>query len=325
MKRPATVAATTRDPGAQDMGAQESGLIAEALAGLTERQKRLPAKLLYDDAGCALFTRITALPEYYPTRTEHALLGRVAAELQDVVGSGGALVEYGASDEAKALPLLDALAVEAYVPIDIAAPGLDALRARMAARRPLLAVHPVAADFTDDVTLPPAIEAMPRLGFFPGSTIGNFDPPAAREFLDRARGALGEGGRMLVGVDLEKERQTLVAAYDDAEGVTARFNLNLLARLNREAGAQFDLDRFAHRVRWNETARRIEMHLESLADQIVEVAGTAIMFHRGETIHTENSYKFTEDGFAALAGSAGWRPVRSWCDPASLFAEILLV
>ena len=296
-----------------------------ALPGLLAARKTLPAKLFYDDEGCRLFGEITRLPEYYPTRTELALLRDVAPEAVAGVPPGSALVEYGASDEGKAALLLDAASsFIAYVPIDVAAGALAALATRLRRSRPKLAVHPVVADFLAPFALPRAVAAMPRTGFFPGSTIGNLEPAEARSFLATARQTLGGGARFLIGVDLRKDPAILVPAYDDAQGVTAAFNLNLLRRLNREAGADFDLDAFAHRATWNPAEGRIEMHLVSLRPQAVRVAGHRIAFAAGQTIHTENSYKHTEAGFQALATSAGWRPARVWTDPARLFSLHLL-
>ncbi|HQU10099.1 MAG TPA: L-histidine N(alpha)-methyltransferase [Acidiphilium sp.] len=306
------------------LASPETDIVAEALAGLTAPRKSLPPKLFYDEPGCALFGAITRLAEYYPTRTERALLPRVAAALGAWVEPGAALVEYGASDEGKAEFLFGPLESAAYVPIDIAAPALAALAARMRRRHPAIAVHPVAADFLAPVRLPAAIAGMPRLGFFPGSTIGNLDHDEAVAFLGRARGALGPGAPLLIGVDLEKSLDILIPAYDDAEGVTAAFNLNILSRLNREAEADFDPALFRHRAVWNDRFRRIEMHLESRVPQSVRVAGRRIEFAAGETIHTENSHKFSEARFAALAAEAGWLVAESWTDPDRLFSVQLL-
>ncbi len=301
-----------------------------ALSGLLRPQKTLPPKLFYDDEGCRLFGQITQLPEYYLTRTELALLPKVAARIAAIMSGPAVLVEYGASDETKAEFLLrergnDAKAVfRAYVPIDVAVPQLDEIVTRLRRRRPGLMVCPLAADFMNVGTLPSELPAWPRLGFFPGSTIGNLDPMDARRFLQQAREALGSHSAFLVGVDLRKDPAVLVPAYDDAQGVTAAFNLNLLVRLNREAAANFDIDSFTHRALWNETASRIEMHLVSQRDQTVRVAGQTVRFARGETIHTENSYKYSFEGFAALAEEAGWHSAELWTDPAELFSLHLL-
>ncbi|MFZ0017731.1 MAG: L-histidine N(alpha)-methyltransferase, partial [Acetobacteraceae bacterium] len=233
-------------------------------------------------------------------------------------------VEYGASDEAKAEFLLREGAFRAYVPIDVAEPQLEQMRQRLREKRPDLQVCVVPADFMDVVALPTQVPSLPRLGFFPGSTIGNLDPVEARHFLERAGGALGHDSWFLVGVDLRKDPAILLPAYDDAQGVTAAFNLNLLARLNRDAGADFDLGAFAHHVVWNDQESRIEMHLQSLRNQTVKVAGQAIHFTSDETIHTENSYKYAPERFAELTEKAGWHGVELWSDPARLFSLHLL-
>ncbi|MGC8476853.1 MAG: L-histidine N(alpha)-methyltransferase [Acetobacteraceae bacterium] len=304
----------------------EPDIAALALAGLSARPKTLPPMLFYDHAGCALFYRITGLPEYYLTRTELALLPVIAREIAPLLARPAALVEYGASDEAKAAFLLDCPGAPfaAYVPIDIAATALEAMAHRARDRWPSLTLLPIAADFLAPPRLPPALDGMARLGFFPGSTIGNLDPPAARRFLAGARAALGRGARLLVGVDLAKDPSLLLPAYDDAAGVTAAFNRNLLVRLNREAGADFDPAGFDHRALWNAAESRIEMHLVSRRAQRVRLAGTAIDFAAGETIHTENSYKHSLPGFAALARAGGWTPERVWTDPGRLFSVHLL-
>ncbi len=299
-----------------------STIAQDALAGLRQQRKTLPAKLFYDDEGCRLFGEITRLPEYYVTRTERVLLAQVAPQLSHL--GGVALVEYGASDEAKAALVLQHVAASAYVPIDVAGGALGALAARMAMTHPELGVLPIAADFLAPLALPETVSGLPTLGFFPGSTIGNLDPAAAKDFLLQARRTLGQGALFLVGVDLRKDPGILVPAYDDAQGVTAAFNRNLLVRLNREAGADFDLSSFRHRAVWNDEEGRIEMHLESTRPQTAVVAGVAIAFARGETIHTENSYKHTIAGFKNLAASAGWQSLSVWTDPDDLFSLHLL-
>ena len=303
----------------------DAGVLADALAGLCAPRKTLPAKLFYDPEGCRLFGLITGLPEYYVTRTERALLETVAPEVASGVAEDAVLVEYGASDEAKALLLLDATPrFSAYVPIDVAGPELALLAGRMARSHPELEVHPVTADFLAPLSLPDAVAARPRLGFFPGSTIGNLDPEAARAFLREVRATLGRGARFLVGADLRKDPAVLVPAYDDAQGVTAAFNRNVLHRLNREAGADFVPDAFAHRALWNEALGRIEMHLVSLRAQEVRLGGQRVGFAAGETIHTENSYKHTVEGLRALAAEAGWTRLRVWTDPDGMFSIHLL-
>lgn len=305
-------------------------IVRDAVRGLTARRKTLPARLFYDEEGCRLFYRITELPEYYLTRTEMALLRAIAPLVAGRLAAPAALIEYGASDETKATLLLDQVRPDrravfaAYVPIDVAAPALAAMRLRLAERRSDLCVLPIVADFLRPVRLPRELGVLARLGFFPGSTIGNLDPEEARAFLETARCALRPGAHMLVGVDLRKDPAVLLRAYDDAEGVTAAFNLNVLARLNREAGADFDLAAFAHRARWNAAAGRIEMHLESRCDQVAHLAGRELHFAAGETIHTENSYKYAPDGFRALARAAGWRAAEMWTDRDRAFSVHLL-
>jgi L-histidine Nalpha-methyltransferase len=301
-----------------------------ALAGLRRQQKTLPAKLFYDEAGCQLFARITELPEYYLTRTEHAMLEVVAPQVTAALQGPAVLVEYGASDETKAGFLLrgrdraGAVAIRTYVPIDVAAPALRQMRVRLQRERPDLLVLPIAADFMEAIVLPAQVPGLPRLGFFPGSTIGNLDPPAVRQFLQQARQTLGADAAFLVGVDLRKDPALLLPAYDDAAGVTAAFNRNLLVRLNREAGADFDPLAFEHRAVWNDAESRIEMHLVSRRNQAVRVDGHAIQFTRGETIHTENSYKYTSEAFASLAVTGGWQAAELWTDRDNLFSLHLL-
>ena len=295
-----------------------------ALGGLLALPKTLPSKLFYDEAGCALFDRITELPEYYVTRTELALLERVAPEFARRAPAEATLVEYGAGSETKAAIVLRALdRPAAYVPVDVAGDALHAAAMRLRDAFPGLAVWPIEADFLRPLELPADVDGR-RIGFFPGSTIGNLEPYVAAPFLRSARATLGDGALFLVGADLRKDPAILLPAYDDAQGVTAAFNMNLLTRLNREAGASFDPAQFAHRAVWNEAEGRIEMHLVSLAEQVVAVAGQPIAFAHGETIHTENSYKHTASGFTALAGSAGWRLLQLWTDPDELFALYLL-
>jgi L-histidine N-alpha-methyltransferase len=297
---------------------------AEALAGLLAPRKTLPAKLFYDEEGCRLFYRITELPEYYLTRTERTLLPAVADYVSGLSSKRITLVEYGASDEEKARYLLRASpdAFDRYIPVDVAEPALRAMAVRLRTTFPALPVQPVVADFLADFALPP-LPPGPRLGFFPGSTIGNLEPAAATAFMARARRQLGGEAWFLLGADLRKSPTALIPAYDDAAGVTAAFNRNLLVRLNREAGADFDPSAFEHRAVWNDPESRIEMHLVSERDQTVQVAGHRIAFRAGETIHTENSYKYTLDRIERIAGDAEWRLAKIWTDPAGLFATCL--
>jgi L-histidine N-alpha-methyltransferase len=289
--------------------------------GLGDAQKWLSAKYFYDAAGSDLFEEITALAEYYPTRTELGILESRAAEMSAYIPLAAALVEFGTGSTRKARILIDAAPqIAAYVPVDISGDFLNEQATELRKHVWNIAILPVVADFTRDFDLPPQIRNRPRVGFFPGSTIGNFEPEDAAEFLRQAGRILGPGATMIVGVDRIKDKAVLDAAYDDAAGVTAKFNLNILARMNRELGGNFDLSAFRHRAFYNEAEHRIEMHLESLKDQSVTVAGRTFAFAKGETIHTENSYKYTVESFRELAQSAGWRPLATWTDERDYFA-----
>ena len=297
----------------------------DVLAGLSRPQKELSAKYFYDAEGSRLFEEITELPEYYPTRTELALLKDQAPEMAAAIPTDAALVEFGSGASTKTRLLLDAAPqLGVYVPIDISQSALDAAAASIARDYPSLRVAPLVDDFTTALALPSETEGLPRVGFFPGSTIGNFKPDEVVAFLAGAKRLLGPEAGFLVGLDLAKDEATLVAAYDDAQGVTAAFNLNVLRRINRELDGDFDLTAFEHRAIWNAVESRVEMHLVSRKDQIVGVAGHSFAFTAGETIHTENSYKFTVAGFEKLAGQAGWKLERCWESPAPSFAMVLL-
>jgi dimethylhistidine N-methyltransferase len=313
------------EAGAGEGRGQREALIADALAGLGQPAKSLPCKWLYDAAGAALFERITRLPEYYPTRTELGILGESGKEMARAIGRGAVVVELGPGDGEKAVVLLRSLeAPAAYVPVDISAAWLRDASRRVSSAFPGLPVQPVIADFTQGFALPPVVRGAVPLGFFPGSTIGNFAPSDAAHLLARLRATLGPGAQLLLGVDLVKDPGVLIPAYDDAAGVTAAFNLNLLARLNREAGADFDIAGFRHRAVWNEALERVEMHLVSRRDQTVRIAGRPIAFVRDEFIHTENSHKFRIDRFRHLAAEAGWQDPRIWTDAGRLFSVWLL-
>lgn len=299
-------------------------LFTSAVAGLSAVPKTLEAKWLYDAEGSRLFEKITRLPEYYPTRTERAILEAEAAALAATIPDGTALVELGSGASVKTRILLDAAPhLGAYVPVDISAEFLDETARALAKDYPKLRVLPVVADFTGAVTLPGPLVDMPKVAFFPGSTIGNLDAGAAVGLLDRARAWPGLVA-FILGVDLVKSPDVLIPAYDDAAGVTAAFNLNLLTRLNREIGANFDPAAFRHEARWNATERRIEMHLVSLRDQTVEIGLTEIRFARGESVHTESSRKYTVQSIADIAHSAGWRVDRFLTDAGALFAVTIL-
>jgi L-histidine N-alpha-methyltransferase len=302
-----------------------SAFAADLLAGLAAAPKRIPPKYFYDPAGSRLFERITELPEYYPTRTECGILKERASEIARFIPEAAALVEFGSGSSQKVRLLLEKLpTLGAYVPVDISAEFLDEEAARLRREFPHLTVIPVAADFTRSFALPSSVLGRPRAGFFPGSTIGNFEPMEAEGFLRHAARILGTGAPFVIGVDLVKDAHILNAAYNDAEGVTAAFNLNLLARANRELGADFDLDAFAHRAFFNQAASRIEMHLVSRKRQTVRLLGHVFAFAPDETIHTENSYKYTLDGFTGLAGKAGWRSEAAWTDAERLFSVHML-
>lgn len=295
------------------------------LKGLARRPRSLPCRFLYDARGSELFEEITKLDEYYPTRTETALLEANGAEIAELSGPERALIEFGSGSSRKTSLLLGALRhVPAYVPIDISPESLREAAEWLAERHERLAIVPRVADFTITRTLPFAAQGRPKLGFFSGSTIGNLSHADARKFLVNAARLLGPGSKFLIGVDLKKSPALLIPAYNDARGVTAAFNLNLLARINRELGGSFELSRFAHDALWNEVQGRMEMYLVSLAEQIVRVSGRAYSFARGERIHTENSHKYTVAEFQALARTGGWQPVKAWTDPEQLFSLHLL-
>ncbi len=299
---------------------------ADVLEGLAATPKRLPAKYFYDEAGARLFEQITRLPEYYPTRTELRILESAADSIAQLAGPGAALVEFGSGSTAKARVLLARMAsVRAYVPVDICPEFVNGEAVRLQADFPTIEVLPVAADFTNVFQLPAAARSGPRLGFFPGSTIGNLEPHEVTGFLRRAKTALGRGAPFVVGVDLVKDPEALYAAYNDSQGVTAQFNRNLLVRINRELGGNFDASAFEHHAFYNRELRRIEMHLASLRRQKVRILGKCFDFRAGETIHTENSYKYSVEGFGALARGAGWNTGAVWTDPDHYFSVHALV
>jgi len=301
-----------------------SGLCAEVLQGLTRVPKTLPPKLFYDAAGAALFERISELPEYYLTRAELEVVRAHAGDIATLAGEQCALIEYGSGAGIKVGLLLDAFAsrnhpVAAYVPIDISREQLAAVASRIAAEYPTLPVHPVCADYTAPLRLPDLPQRARRVAFFPGSTIGNFHPTEAAAFLRRVRRTVANDGVLVLGVDRRKDAATLDAAYDDAAGVTAEFNRNMLRRLNRELHADFDLGRFRHLAYFNDTASRVEMHLVSSEAQVVHVAGERVAFDEGESIWTESSYKYDRETLDALVTSAGFRITRLWTDPGERF------
>jgi dimethylhistidine N-methyltransferase len=293
----------------------------EVLSGLSRPGKTLPCRFFYDARGSELFEKVTRLPEYYPTRAETAILKAHAKEMAAGMPDGGVLMEFGSGSSLKTELLLERLPrLGAYVPIDVSQSALAGARRRLAARFPWLDVRPIVADFAYPVALPAELAWRHKTGFFPGSTIGNLMPVEASRLLRVLRAALSSGGRLIVGIDLKKDAGRLVRAYDDTAGVTAAFNLNLLVRINRELGANFDLRAFKHRAVYNAREGRIEMHLVSLKDQSVRIRGRRIPFRAGESIHTENSYKYSIPQFQDLARSADWRPTRVWTDPRGLFS-----
>ncbi len=296
---------------------------ADVLAGLERRPRAIPARWFYDRRGSELFEAITDLPEYYPTRTEIGILERVCPEVRALVGEGRAVVEFGSGSSTKTPILLRAVAPSAYVPIDISGDFLRDSSRTLSAQFPDLLVLPFEADFMRPLTLPRAIEGAAKLGFFPGSTIGNMTPLMAIDLLRAMRASLGEGAMLLIGMDRIKGEEVLVPAYDDAAGVTAAFNMNLLDRINRELGGTVPLDAFRHVARWNDDRARIEMHLEATRDADFTVDGRAFGIAGGETIHTENSHKYGPRDARILLRGGGWTPVAEWTDPAGLFAVIL--
>jgi dimethylhistidine N-methyltransferase len=307
-----------------DLHPTPADLAAEVLAGLRRRPRYIPPKFFYDAHGSRLFDAITATPEYYLTRTEVRVLQDNAAEIAARVGTGSLLVEPGGGSCAKVRILLEGLRPCAYVPMDISREHLRLAAEQVAAEFPWLEVHAACTDFTRAMELPPGAPEGPRVAFFPGSSIGNFDPEGAVGFLAAVAQLVGPGGFLLIGVDLRKDRRVLDAAYDDAAGVTAAFNLNLLVRINRELGADFDLQAWRHRAFYNEEQGRIEMHLVSQCEQTVHLAGEVFTFGADETIHTENSYKYGVEQFRGLAARAGFAPEAVWTDPQGLFSVHLL-
>ena len=296
---------------------------ADVLAGLAQPQKAIPARWFYDRAGSELFEAITDLPEYYPTRVETALLARHCNDVARWTGLGRAVVEFGSGSSTKTPHLLCAVAPAAYVPIDISGEFLRVSAAALAGDFPGLPVLPVEGDFTRRLTLPDAIAHLPRLGFFPGSTIGNMIARTGVDLLRTMRDSLGTGAMLLIGMDRVKDPATLVAAYDDAAGVTARFNCNLLIRINRELDGTIPLDAFRHEARWNDHYARIEMHLAATRAVNFAVDGRRFAMAEGETIHTENSHKYGPRDARLLLRAGGWSPIAEWTDADDSFALIL--
>lgn len=295
----------------------------DVLDGLKGPRRAIPARWLYDHRGSELFDEITRLPEYYPTRTETELLHNIAPDLRQLVGEGRAVVEFGAGSVTKTPLLLNAVKPSAFVPIDISGDYLRAEAKALHEDFPNLPIYPVEADFTHPVALPQAVAGKDKLGFFSGSTIGNFVPASGVDLLRLMRADLGEGADLLIAFDRVKPLDILIPAYDDAAGVTAAFNLNLLTRINRELDGDIPVHKFAHRAKWNDRESRIEMHLEAQADIRFSVDGRIFEMVAGESIHSENSHKFDLRGLRLLLRAGGWAPVREWSDRQDWFTLVL--
>ena len=295
----------------------------DVLAGLSAPIPAVPARWLYDRRGSELFDDITRLPSYYPTSTETALLKQIIGELAETIPEGVAVVEFGAGSATKTPLLLEAIAPAAYVPVDISGDYLDASAAELRTRFPDLPVYPVTADFARPFALPDEVAKLPKLGFFPGSTIGNFVPRSATDLLRHFRELLGTGALLLIGMDTVKPAERLISAYDEPEGTTANFNLNLLERINRELDGTIPVDAFRHEARWNDILSRVEMHLVAERDVEFTVSGSPFSFRRGESIHTENSHKYGRRGARLLLLAGGWTPVAEWTDADEDFSIVL--
>jgi dimethylhistidine N-methyltransferase len=297
----------------------------DVLAGLAAPVAAVPARWLYDLRGSELFDEITRLPSYYPTRTETAIFHSAMPEIAALVPRGAAVVEFGAGSQTKTPILLEKVEPAAYVPVDISGDYLRQSAADLQVRFPGVDVIPVAADFARPFALPETIEHLPKLGFFPGSTIGNFVPWSATNLLRQFRNLLGPGAQLLIGMDRVKPIERLIEAYDEPEGVTAQFTLNLLVRINRELDANIPVEDFRHEARWNDILSRVEIHLVASRDVDFTVSGHRFSFRQGSSIHVENSHKYGPRGGRVLLLAGGWTPVAEWSDPSGDFAEILAV
>ena len=305
------------------IGKADPAFRADVLAGLAAPVPAIPARWFYDHRGSELFEEITRLPEYYPTRTEAALLDRYSKEIAARVGSGEAVIEFGSGSSAKTPILLRAVRPAAYVPVDISGDFLRESAAALQSEFPDLPILPVEADFTRMFELPAAVRDSAKLGFFPGSTIGNFVARSAVDLLRAMKETLGEGARLIIGMDRIKDVDTLIRAYDDAAGVTAAFNLNLLHRINAELDGDIAVDAFRHRAIWNDALSRIEMHLEAVRDVAFTISGRRFAFAAGQTIHTENSHKYGHRDSRILLRAAGWGVVAEWTDEREWFSILL--
>jgi dimethylhistidine N-methyltransferase len=309
----------------EDFRPDDNEMLSESLEGLLAAPKTLPCKYFYDEKGSDLFQQICQLPEYYPTRTETLLLQSIAGEIAELIGPACQMIEYGSGSSEKMHIILKVLIEpESFTAVDISKEHLLSVTNALSKEFPHLKVHAVSADFVRPFHVPEMIGDGLRIGFFPGSTIGNFTHDGAIAFLQGTREVVGPSGAMIIGVDLKKDERILHAAYNDAQGVTAAFNMNLLTRLNSELGATFNLDEFCHEAFYNTEIGRIEMHLKSLSEQTVRLGPQVISFKENETIHTENSYKYGLDEFTALAERAGYKTLKSWCDPDNLFGIYFL-
>jgi dimethylhistidine N-methyltransferase len=293
---------------------------ASVLTGLSQAQKTVPARFLYDERGSQLFEAITGLPEYYPTRAEIEILHRHSGEIAQLASRGRVVVEFGSGSSAKTPLLLDEVDAAAYVPIDISERFLHESALQIRAKYPGLDVLPVGGDFTHNISLPLEVRGKPALGFFPGSTIGNLAPPAAASLLRAFGVSLGADAYLAVGIDLRKDRRILERAYNDPAGITAAFNLNLVHRMNRELDGNIPHDALQHRGIWRDELSRVEMHLVATRDMDFRVAGSFFRMRAGETIHTENSYKYSLPEARLLARVSGWEPVAAWTDANALFS-----
>lgn len=307
----------------RDADGVDTAFRADVLDGLSQSPKAIPARWFYDDAGSKLFEDITQLPEYYPTRAETEILGSRGAEFAAMIGEGRAVVEFGSGSSVKTPLLLTAIAPAAYIPLDISGDFLRASAKELGAKFPCLPVHPVEADFMRRVELPDAVKRLPKLGFFPGSTIGNMVARTAVDLLRSMRDTLGVGAKLLIGMDLIKDPQTLVDAYDDGAGVTARFNLNLIERINRQLKGDIPVENLRHEARWNDNYARIEMHLVATRDMAFEVAGRSFSMAKDESLHTENSHKFSHRTAYTLLLAGGWEPQARWLDSEERFSLLL--
>ncbi|NQX93875.1 MAG: L-histidine N(alpha)-methyltransferase [Erythrobacter sp.] len=307
----------------RDADGVDTAFRADVLEGLSQAQKAVPARWLYDDAGSRLFEDITQLPEYYPTRAETEILKAHGSDFAEMIGEGRAVVEFGSGSSVKTPLVLDAISPAAYVPLDISGDFLRASAKELGAKFPSLPVHPVEADFMRRVELPEAVKGLPKLGFFPGSTIGNMVARTAVDLLRSMRETLGVGSKLLIGMDLIKASDALIAAYDDAAGVTAEFNLNLARRINRQLKGTIPVEDLLHEARWNDEHARIEMHLVATRDMTFEVAGRRFVMAKGESLHTENSHKFSRRTSYTLLLAGGWDPQARWLDSKERFSLML--